>query len=137
MPHDPQREADARGWLAKAAQDLRAAEFERAAEPPLAADIVFHCQQSAEKAMKAFLAWHDRPFRKTHNLVELGEQCAAIDPQLEPVLRRAAGLTEYAWKFRYPGEPDEPAPEEVEEALALAHDVFDAILDRLPDDLRT
>ncbi len=87
--------------------------------------------------MKAFLAWHDRPFRKTHNLVELGEQCAAIDPQLEPVLRRAAGLTEYAWKFRYPGEPDEPAPEEVEEALALAHDVFDAILDRLPDDLRT
>ncbi len=29
--------------------------------------------------MKAFLAWHDRPFRKTHNLIEIGEQCAAID----------------------------------------------------------
>jgi HEPN domain-containing protein len=136
MPPDPQREADARGWFVKAAQDLRAAEFERAAEPPLAGDIVFHCQQTAEKAMKALLAWYDHPFRKTHNLVELGEQCAAIDPELEPVLRRAAGLTEYAWKFRYPGEPEEPAPEEVEEALALARDVFGAIFDRLPANLR-
>jgi HEPN domain-containing protein len=29
---------------------------------------VFHAQRAAEKAMKAFLAWHDVPFRKTHNL---------------------------------------------------------------------
>ncbi len=86
--------------------------------------------------MKAFLAWHDHPFRKTHNLIELGEACAAIDSGLESVLRRAAGLTEYAWKFRYPGEPEQPSPEEVEEALALAREVFGVILDRLPANLR-
>jgi len=102
----------------------------------LAADVVFHCQQLAEKAMKAFLAWHDHPFRKTHNLVELGQQCAAFDPGLEPVLRRAAGLTEYAWMFRDPGEPGVPSSEETGEALGIATEVYEAILNRLPPDAR-
>ena len=136
MPYDPARAAETRAWLVRAALDLRAAEFERTGDPRLAADIAFHCQQLAEKSMKAFLAWHDRPFRKTHNLIEIGEQCAAIDPGLEPVLRRAAVLTEYAWKFRYPGDPDEPSREETEEAFRLARDVHDAIIGRLPADVR-
>lgn len=44
MPSDRERMAEARAWLAKAALDLRAAEFEFTAEPPLTADIVFHAQ---------------------------------------------------------------------------------------------
>lgn len=59
-------------------------------------------QQAAEKALKAFLTWHDRPFGKTHNLVELGGQCVLLDATLEGVLAPAGALTEYAWKFRYP-----------------------------------
>ena len=74
MPHDPARVAETRGWLARATSDLRAAEHEFLATPPLLDDIVFHCQQIAEKALKGFLSWHDRPFRKTHSLEELGEQ---------------------------------------------------------------
>jgi hypothetical protein len=35
--------------------------------------------RAAEEAMKAFLAWHDAPFRKTHNLEELGQRWAAPD----------------------------------------------------------
>lgn len=53
--------------------------------------------------MKAFLAWHDRPFRKTHDLGVLGAACATIDPGLDGVAKKAAPMTEYAWKFRYPG----------------------------------
>ncbi len=59
MPLDPERIAEARAWLVKAADDLRAADFERTAEPPLTSDIVFHAQQAAEKTLKGFLAWHD------------------------------------------------------------------------------
>jgi HEPN domain-containing protein len=90
MPHDPERIAEARSWFAKAGDDLRAATFELTAEPPLTSDIVFHAQQAVEKAIKGFLGWHDRPFRKTHNLVEIGEAAAVIDSALEPLLRRAA-----------------------------------------------
>ncbi len=136
MQPDPARVAETREWLAKAALDLRAAEFELTAQPPLTADIVFHCQQLAEKSLKAFLVWHNVPFRKTHNLVEIGQQCSAIEPTLPSLLRRAARLTEYAWRFRYPGEPEEPPVPEAKGALALAREVYEAIISRLPGDVR-
>ena len=86
--------------------------------------------------MKALLTWHDQPFRRTHSLVELGEQCAGIEAGLEPLLRRAAPLTEYAWKYRYPGGDDEPPPEEAEEAVSLAGEAYEAIVALLPEAAR-
>lgn len=136
MQHDPARVAETREWLTKAAHDLRAAEFELTAEPPLTWDIVFHCQQLAEKSLKGFLAWYDVPFHKTHNLVEIGEPCVAIGATLEDLVRRAARLTDYAWKFRYPGEPEEPSVSEAQPSLGLAREVYQAILSRLPLEVR-
>jgi HEPN domain-containing protein len=104
MPPEEARLQDARAWLAKAELDLKAAAHEMAAPSEgLWGDVMFHAQQAAEKSMKAFLAWHDVPFRKTHHLEELGRQCAAVDTTLAPVADQAAPLTEYAWKFRLPG----------------------------------
>ena len=76
------------------------------------------------------------PFRKTHNLEELGRGCAALDETLRAVADQAAPLTEYAWKFRYPGDINEPDRAEAEEALRTARNVFDAILERLPPSAR-
>ena len=136
MPHDPARVAETRGWLVRASSDVRAAEHELRAAPPLLDDIVFHCQQAAEKSLKGFLTWHDRPFRKTHSIEELGEQCLQVDPTLKGLIDRAVPLTEYAWKFRYPGEPEEPSQQEAEEALATARQVYAAIVARLPVEAR-
>ena len=136
MPHDPERIAETRSWFAKASEDLRAAKFELTAKPPLTADIVFHAQQAVEKSIKGFLSWHDQTFRKTHNLVEIGESAARIDSTLETLLRRAAPLTEYAWRFRYPGDLDEPPVEEAREALTIATEVLEALLTRLPSEVR-
>jgi HEPN domain-containing protein len=135
MPHDPALVIEVRAWLLKAQKDLATAEYELRADPPFADDIVFHSQQAAEKSLKAFLSWHRIPFRKTHNLVELGEACCRVDPGLEPPLRRAAPLTEYAWKYRYPGDPEEAGEEEAASALARAREVFDSVQDRLPPDV--
>jgi HEPN domain-containing protein len=134
MPHDPALVTEVRGWLLKAGKDLAAATYELQADPPFADDIVFHAQQAAEKSLKAFLSWHRVPFRKTHNLIELGEACCQIDRSLDPLLRRAAPLTEYAWKFRYPGDPEEATAKEAAEALSTAREVFDAVLKCLPAD---
>lgn len=134
MPPDAARIAETREWLSKAQIDLRAADHDRTADPPITADMVFHAQQVVEKTLKAFLCWYDVPFRKTHNLVELGEQCAGIEGSIEPLLRKAAVLTEYAWKFRYPGDAEEPEIAEADEAVALARAVHKAVLDRLPDE---
>jgi HEPN domain-containing protein len=136
MPHDPALVAEVRAWLSKAGKDLAAAEYELQADPPFSEDIVFHSQQATEKALKAFLSWRHLPFRKTHNPVELGEACSRIDRSLEPLLRRAAPLTEYAWKFRCPGDPEDATAQEAADALAIAREVFDAMASRLPSEVR-
>jgi len=56
----------------------------------------------------------------------------ALDASLSSVVDRAVPLTEFEWKFRYPGESDEPAREEAEQALAAARSVYEAILARMP-----
>jgi hypothetical protein len=95
-----------------------------------------HCQRAAEKALKAFPAWNGCTFRKIHNLEEIGEQCLAIDPPLRAAIDQAVSLGEYAEKFRYPGEPSRPEPDEVAKALATDREVFEAAVSRLPVDVR-
>jgi hypothetical protein len=64
--------------------------------------------------------------------VILGEQCSGIDASLEPLLHSAAGMTEYAWQYRYPGEPAEPEIDEAREAIDTARAVLRAVSSRLP-----
>lgn len=135
MQHDPARVEDTKTWLTKAATDLAAGAHDLTVDPPFTGDAAFHAQQAGEKALKGFLAWHDVPFGKTHDLSALGRQCAEIEPTLAAIGQRAATLTVYVWKYRYPGEPDEPPREEAESALALAREVYAAILERLPADV--
>jgi HEPN domain-containing protein len=73
MPLDPVLVADTRVWLWKSAEDLRAAEHDLTAVPPLLDDVLFHWQRAAEKALKVYLYRYQRPFRHTHSMEELGE----------------------------------------------------------------
>jgi HEPN domain-containing protein len=136
MPPENLRLSEAKPWFTKAAQDLRAAEVLMSANPPLPGEAAYHCQQAAEKALKGYLAWHDVPFGKTHDLAAIGTLCASREPDLESLCRRADRLTVFAWAFRYPGDPEDPTQEDVEEAIGLAREVFETMLSRLPAELR-
>jgi len=46
----------------KAQHDLRSARRLFSDEPPILDTVAFHCQQAAEKGLKAFLTLHDTPF---------------------------------------------------------------------------
>ncbi len=135
MLHDPARVEDTRAWLRKARLDLDAGTFELA-HPALLGDVVFHAQQAAEKSFKGFLAWHDVPFRKTHDLGAIGGVCLEIDASLRQLVDRAVTLTPYAWKFRYPGESDAPTRTETEAAIRTAREVYETILSLLPEEVR-
>lgn len=95
---------------------------------------VFHSQQAAEKAAKGFLAFHDVPFRKTHSLGELGEQCIAIDASLAGIMAESKKLTDYAVVFRYLEAPHEPDQAEAAEALDIARRLYNDVLRLLPAD---
>jgi HEPN domain-containing protein len=131
----PEKIAEVRSWLKKAADDLRGADIDLAASPPFIEDALFHCQQAAEKAMKGFLTAHDRIFRKTHDLDELARACEAVDSDLKEVLEAARELTVFAWEFRYPGDAPVPPLEEVQEYRRIAGRVYQTIRERLPFDI--
>jgi HEPN domain-containing protein len=132
MPDDPVRATDAGRWLAKARDDLRGAAIDLAADPPLVGDALFHCQQAVEKTMKAFLAWRDEPFRKTHDLTELGRQITALEPRLSELSSDVGWLTQYAWVSRYPGESEDATLAEAQEGLVLARKIVAAVSGVIP-----
>jgi HEPN domain-containing protein len=123
------RGREAREWLEKAVDDLESARVLAATNH--AANALYHCQQSAEKSLKGYLTWHDIPFRKTHNLKELGESCVRVDASLEQIAARAHILTDYSWKMRYPGEPYIVGDDELPAMIALAATVLAEIQSRL------
>ena len=130
------RTLEVRGWLLRASEDLRAGRHDLTAMPPLVNDVVFHAQQCVEKAMKAYLAHRDQAFRKTHNLTELGGAVARLEPAWADLMKHASLLTEFAWRFRYPGEPATVSRQDAEQAIALAGTVLDEVMHRLPSNCR-
>lgn len=52
------------------------------------------------------------------------------------IVDRAVPLTVYAWKFRCPGDPETLSRNEAQSALTIARETVEAILQRLPEDLR-
>jgi len=129
------RVQDTKAWLVKASQDLRRIEILLAADPPDCEDALFHCQQAAEKAFKGFLAWHDVLFQRVHELDVIGGQCVDLDATLADLVDRADVLTKYAWRFRYPGARYKPSLAEAERARALAQEVYQAVLTRVPPEV--
>jgi len=109
---------ETREWLGKAAEDLSSARL--LIDSNHFPGGLFFCQQTAEKSLKAFLTWHERTFRRTHDLVELGEDCRAIDATLTALLEEADVLSDDAWKLRYPGAPYIPEREEADAMLGIA-----------------
>jgi HEPN domain-containing protein len=63
---------------------------------------VFHCQQCAEKALKAYLAAHEIDPPKIHHLPILCKMCADIDANFQSIMDMASDLNPYAVAARYP-----------------------------------
>lgn len=100
----------------------------RAAGGPLDTAI-YHCQQSAEKAVKAYLVARGLTPEKTHDVRKLVVEASALEPRFNDCLEPAAALTPYAWEYRYPGDlvETDPTPEEFDEAVQQAQTILDFV----------
>ncbi len=96
---------------------------------------VFHCQQAAEKALKAFLVWQTVPFDRVHNLTYLLDLCEVENGDFAALREVAENLTPYAVEVRYPGERLRLSAEDVVEALTGAEAVWNFVLKFLPTEL--
>ncbi len=127
MPPDLRLVAE---WLRKARRDLYMATL-AAQDPAKAPDAWgFHCQQAAEKALKAFLQFHERDIDRTHDVVFLLAECTSIDAAFASWDAFAGPLTSYAVQYRYPG-PADPPEEQLREALRAAETLVAAVAARV------
>lgn len=133
---DEAKTHEIRQWLFKARHDLRSASRLFTDEPPILDTAAYHCQQAAEKALKAFLVLHDVQFSKIHLLLPLVEQCIDVDPAFADLREAAEALTPFATVFRYPGDVLEPEPSDVAEGMAFAEMVVEFVRARVPDEVK-
>ena len=127
-----------RSWLTKALNDLKSARVLGATEDELLDTAIYHCQQSAEKSVKAFLVCRGLTPEKTHDIRNLTLKAAEYEPRFNELIDLGASLTPYAWEFRYPDDLAEtyPTREEFDEALQQAETVYDFVVNLLPQEAR-
>lgn len=123
-----------REWLMKARNDLRAAHLTFGADPPVLDATCFHCQQAAEKALKAFLQWHGVATPKIHALGALLDLCQPIQSAFDSVRPDVLALSYYAVAVRYPA-AREPDRRDAEQARAAAEKLFALVLQHLPSEV--
>ncbi|NQV03682.1 MAG: HEPN domain-containing protein [Bacteroidia bacterium] len=108
-------------WVAKAEEDLLVVRQLMNSEHQIHGAIAFHCQQSAEKFLKAFMAFHRLEIPRTHNIEFLLSQCSRIDndfSQIDP-----GNLTDFGVEVRYPGDFLEPTVNEIDEMLLVVEKI--------------
>ncbi len=118
--------------LAKADQDELAAR-QLSGDPRLGDQIIgFHLQQAVEKRLKALLAFHGIPYRRTHDLLELMDLLITGGWPLPLPLEALQEMTPFAVEYRYEHlDHYEDAPLDRGRALELSNELKTWIHDQI------
>lgn len=110
-----------KNWIQKAEHDFKAVTIilDSKDEDKPYDTVCFHCQQSVEKYLKAYLVYLDVLFPKTHNISHLIEIGSEVDQKLRQ-LSKAEILTAYSVDTRYPDDFYMPTKDEADEAYSIA-----------------
>ena len=114
---------EVKAWLYKAGSDLLAAQILIGHSEFALGPAAFHCQQAAEKTLKAFLISRVVLFDRVHSLVYLLDLCEVEEPTLATLREETERLSPYAVEIRYPGDIIEISSEEARQAFAAARAV--------------
>ena len=119
-------------WTEKADNDISAARYLAENMYPIPAEIIcFHCQQAAEKYLKAFLVFNDQEPPKTHDLIELAKLCNNFNPDFLLLITKCEFLVPFASRTRYPGKCN-PDDEDIKRALVYSQEIIEFVKSKLP-----
>lgn len=92
----------AQEWFQYANTDFEAANFLQTMRPMPLEIICYHCQQSAEKYLKGFIALNGGVVQKTHDLVALNKVCSGYSANFQEIVEECINLTDFGVQARYP-----------------------------------
>ena len=117
-------------WVLKAEGDFATAGREiRARKMPNYDAVCFHCQQCAEKYLKAILQENEMRIPKIHNLLELLAMILKFDGSYAFLKADLDVLEEFSVRYRYPGDTAEI--EEAKSAYAAVKTVRNFVRGKL------
>ncbi len=112
-----------KNWLVKANEDIAVVdELMRSDVSAFTSSICFHAQQAVEKFLKAFLAYKDVDFSKTHDVDYLLSLCINIENAGFSSIDLKS-LAEFAVSVRYPDDFFVPAESEAKEYSDIAVEI--------------
>ncbi len=118
-------------WVEKAEDDLLAAGL-LITDNELYAPCAFHCQQCAEKILKAYILFSKKQLLDGHNLSWLCRQAQTVDPSFEQWLDECVALNHYYIESRYPSDfSPAPTQAEIASALRMATELFNYVCDQM------
>ena len=121
---------ETRKWIVKADKDLGTASFALdSVDGPLPVTTALHCQQSAEKYLKAYLQENEVSFSDYQHLIALFELCLSVDRSFETLGMDINQLESYSIASRYPKIED--SLEFRKEAIATTNRVKEFTLGKL------
>jgi HEPN domain-containing protein len=120
-----------REWIHKAEHDIGMAELALVNRPEYTDAICFHCQQAAEKYLKAYLVFLNIRFERKHNLGYLLDMISEQQPVPETIYDLAEKLEDYAVETRYPDDWFDIPLVEAEEAFDIAKNVKEYVLSKI------
>ena len=91
--------------------------------------ICFHAQQASEKFLKAFLAYHDVDFPRTHDLDFLLLECQKINKEAFQIDFKS--LTDFGVSVRYPDDfyiPDEEEALEYRDTAISVKEIVERLI---------
>ena len=118
-------------WLRIVSEDLLAAKLLLKGE--LYGSVAYHCQQAAEKALKAYLVFNKCIIIKTHDLIRLLELCMKLDAGFEKLFVAVDYINPFSTKFRYPTEYDIPDHNEAELAIKQARKILKFVVKKIEE----
>lgn len=115
-------------WIQKAENDLLNVKNNLNSIDIPTDTVCFHCHQSTEKYIKAYLINKNKHFPKIHNLLRLLELCKETDKDFSILKDSLLILNDFSVEIRYPDDWFEPTEEDAREAYYLAKKVKKFIL---------
>ena len=119
------------GWLKIVEDDLKSAR--RLSEFEVFSTAVYHCQQAAEKALKAYLVFKKQEVVKVHDLVKLVMLCCRLDKDFDRLYDGAEWLNPFVTRFRYPTEFEIPDYEDTKVAVDKAQRIVDFVIKKIAE----
>ena len=116
-------------WIGKAEEDYVVVQQLMSSEIPIKGAIAYHCQQSAEKFLKAFIVFHRLEIPRTHNIEYLLEKCSNIDKSFSLV--DPGNLTDYGVEVKYPGDFLEPSMKELDSLISVVENLRELVVGKL------